>query len=156
MLRRGLWLPRALGVAAHKGRVASVPRSFLWLGALVPMPAQQTIPFIKVALPTAKGLVFFTLANLLYFEADDKACVLCYQEKGTIKTVTVFKGIAVLERKLSQHGFLLVRREILINTFHIQVITTDKTLVMTDGKTIHPSFRKIRQVETYIEKHFGI
>ncbi len=123
---------------------------------LCPMPAQPYIPPIKIALPTVKGLVFFTLTDLLYFEADDKECVLCYQEKGTIKTVTVFKGITALERKLSQYGFLLVRREILINTFHIQVLTTDKTLVMTDGKSIHPSLRKIRQVETYIEKHFGI
>ena len=121
------------------------------------MPAQPYIPATaKVAVPTAKGLVFFMLIDLLYFEADNKECVLYYQVKNTIKTITVFKGISALESKLSEYGFLLVRRNVLINTYHIRTISIDKTLTMTDGKTIHPSLRKIGHVESYIKEHFGI
>lgn len=120
------------------------------------MPAKHSISSTKIALPTAKGLVFFALADLLYFVADDKECVLYFKEKKTIKTITVFKGLSVINARLASLGFLLVRRNVLINTNHILYISTDKTIVMADGKTIHPSLRKIPIMERYIDEHFGV
>lgn len=120
------------------------------------MPAPVLISPRKVALPTAKGLVFFYLHDLVHFEAVNKECILHYRDCGGIKRIPIFHGISFLNAKLSDHGFLLIRRDTLINAERIQSVTPEKTILMEGGAVLHPSHRKLILVEDYIALHFSL
>lgn len=111
----------------------------------------------KIALPTASGYSFFTIAHILYFHAEGKeAKLFIFNGIDEPSHCRVFKGLKELETSLSSCGFLRIRRDILLNTLAIKTVCKDGSILLSSGEVVHPSRDRLKVVERYLKEYYYI
>lgn len=117
-------------------------------------PAISAIFRQTIALPTANGYSFFTIAHIMYFKADSKEAKLFLS--NTESPVRVFKSLKELETSLSTCGFLRIRRDVLLNTLSIKTVCKDGSIVLATGDIVYPSRDRMRTVEKYLKEYYYV
>jgi hypothetical protein len=108
---------------------------------------------IKLAVPTADGLVFVYVKNIAYCKASSNYTEISMAD-GSLHIVS--RTLKEYERILSEHGFFRIHHSFLINLMYLEkyVRGDGGYVVMQDGKTFDVSKRKRDAFLTKIRSDF--
>lgn len=102
-----------------------------------------------ITIESRTGLQTVFTEDLIYIEGEAK-----YQNlylKDRIEPIQIRRSMGDLEKELIPHGFLRVHKGYLVNYRFIRLIQ-EKELLLTDGKTIPVSRRKLQETKArYLE-----
>lgn len=117
------------------------------------IPPTENASF-NLTIPLTNGIKVVDYRNIVSIASDNSYCdvVLTHQKK-----FVVTKSIGDFESQLTEKGFFRVHNTHLINTYHVDTIKLDGlgAVVMTDGREIPVSRRRMKDFKDEIQRRFG-
>ena len=104
----------------------------------------------SITLHTRSGIVNVSLKDILYFEGSGKYQLL--HLNGKENSIVVYRSMDILEKELSQYGFLRIHKGFLVNYIAISAIKTGEVLLL-NGESLPISRRKVTEIkQKYLER----
>jgi two-component system LytT family response regulator len=102
-------------------------------------------PAAKIAVPTREGLNYYSIADLIYIEADGSYAVMHFADE---KPITITRKIKDFETALADKGFLRVHKSFLVNMNHITQLHREDSgyLIMSNQARISISPKNKEQI----------
>ncbi|MEX1003081.1 MAG: LytTR family DNA-binding domain-containing protein [Crocinitomicaceae bacterium] len=101
----------------------------------------ENFVFSKIALPTAEGMEFFNLKDVIRCEADRAYCKFHLTDK---KKIHISKPMSEYQEILTQGNFIKVHKSNIVNLSHVEKYIKGKggQLVLTDGSLVNVAVRR--------------
>lgn len=132
-------------VQRHHEKQESVQQKKELFDNLVQNIEKKEVKDFKIAVPSAEGVYFFKIEDILRLEADRSYTYIHLTYK---KPFIASKTLKHFEDMLDEFGFIRTHKSHLVNPSHITRISNDNEFVLlTDGTKVEVSRRKKEEVQ---------
>lgn len=109
----------------------------------------QKSGFTKIALPTAEGIEFFEVADILRCEADRAYCIFHLVNK---RKIVISKSLKEYEDILAEVNFFRVHKSNMVNLAHVKKYVKGKggLVQLSDGSLVAVAVRKKEEFLNYL------
>lgn len=104
--------------------------------------------FHKIILSTMTGHAFVSIPDIIYCEADENYTH--FYLKGQLR-YTASRPLKDYEELLEKHHFFRTHKSFLINLNHVEFLSKERFVVMSNQKEIPVSFRKHAEFNTLLK-----